>query len=86
MNNTAQNCRLKKANKNVIPRNVAVWSSGLTSTPCLSKNNFAVQIWGGSTWQENHDLLLSGYNVVFSHVDAWYLDCGFGSWRSSASK
>ncbi|KAJ6636209.1 putative beta-hexosaminidase fdl [Pseudolycoriella hygida] len=78
--------RLKKANKNVIPRNVAVWSSGLTSTSCLSKNNFAVQIWGGSTWQENYDLLLGGFNVVFSHVDAWYLDCGFGSWRSSASE
>ncbi|XP_037049918.1 probable beta-hexosaminidase fdl isoform X1 [Bradysia coprophila] len=79
--------RLKKANKNVIPRNVAVWSSGLTSgPPCLSKNNFAVQIWGGSTWQENYDLLSSGYNVVYSHVDAWYLDCGFGSWRPSASE
>jgi beta-hexosaminidase Fdl len=75
--------RLKKANHNVIPKLVAVWSSGLTNYPCLSKQNFAVQIWGASTWGENYQLIDSGYNVLFSHVDAWYLDCGFGSWRST---
>lgn len=77
------NCRLKKANKNVAPRIVAVWSSALTSAQCLSHHNFAVQIWGGSEWQENYALLQSGFNVVMSHVDAWYLDCGFGSWRTT---
>lgn len=86
----AQNCfksyflfSLKIANKNVEPKYVSVWSSGLTNTRCLSSKQFAVQVWGGSTWQENFDLIDNGFNVIFSHVDAWYLDCGFGNWRAT---
>ncbi|EAT36388.1 AAEL011517-PA, partial [Aedes aegypti] len=75
--------RLQIANKGVAPKMVAVWSSGLTNYPCLSKNSFAVQVWGGSKWQENFQLISAGFNLVISHVDAWYLDCGFGSWRST---
>lgn len=75
--------RLKIANKGITPKMSAVWSSGLTSMPCLSKNSFAVQVWGGSTWQENYQLIDSGYNLIISHVDAWYLDCGFGNWRGA---
>jgi len=75
--------RLKLANNGVAPKHVAVWSSALTNTKCLPNSQFAVQVWGGSTWQENYDLLDNGYNVIFSHVDAWYLDCGFGSWRAT---
>ncbi|XP_036331673.1 probable beta-hexosaminidase fdl [Rhagoletis pomonella] len=75
--------RLKIANNNVEPRVVSVWSSGLTNTKCLPNSRFAVQVWGGSTWQENYDLIDNGFNVIFSHVDAWYLDCGFGNWRST---
>ncbi|XP_055610390.1 probable beta-hexosaminidase fdl isoform X2 [Uranotaenia lowii] len=76
--------RLTIANKGVPPKYAAVWSSGLTSYPCLSKNNYAVQVWGGSKWQENYQLINAGFPLVISHVDAWYLDCGFGSWRSTA--
>lgn len=76
--------KLRKANKNAAPpKFVVVWSSGLTSSQCLSRNNFAVQVWGGSAWQENYDLIMNGFNIIVSHVDAWYLDCGFGSWRST---
>ncbi|KAM7345315.1 beta acetylhexosaminidase fused lobes isoform 2-T2 [Cochliomyia hominivorax] len=75
--------RLKIANNNVEPKIVSVWSSGLTNTRCLPKTQFAVQVWGGSTWQENYDLIDNGFNVIFSHVDAWYLDCGFGNWRAT---
>nr|AAL28585.1 HL07462p [Drosophila melanogaster] len=75
--------RLKLANNGVAPKHVAVWSSALTNTKCLPNSQFTVQVWGGSTWQENYDLLDNGYNVIFSHVDAWYLDCGFGSWRAT---
>lgn len=75
--------RLKIANKNVMPKFVGVWSSGLTSTRCLPKSQTAVQVWGGSTWTENYDLIENGFNVIISHVDAWYLDCGFGSWRQT---
>lgn len=38
--------KLRKANKNAVPKFVVVWSSGLTSSQCLSRNNFAVQVWG----------------------------------------
>lgn len=38
-------------------------------------------MWGGSQWSENYQLIDSGFNLILSHVDAWYLDCGFGSWR-----
>ncbi|ALC40696.1 fdl, partial [Drosophila busckii] len=75
--------RLKLANGNVSPKYVVVWSSALTNTKCLPNNQFVVQVWGGSTWQENYDLLDNGFNIIFSHVDAWYLDCGFGSWRAT---
>lgn len=75
--------RLKKANNKFPPEMTAVWSSGLTSIPCLSNKLFAVQVWGGSQWQENYQLIDSGYNLIISHVDAWYLDCGFGSWRTT---
>ncbi|XP_054736757.1 probable beta-hexosaminidase fdl isoform X2 [Anastrepha obliqua] len=75
--------RLKIANNNIEPRIVSVWSSGLTNTKCLPSSRFAVQVWGGSSWQENYDLIDNGFNVIFSHVDAWYLDCGFGNWRST---
>ncbi|XP_017865958.1 PREDICTED: probable beta-hexosaminidase fdl isoform X1 [Drosophila arizonae] len=77
------NARLKVANGNVAPKHVVVWSSALTNTKCLPNSQFVVQVWGGSTWQENYDLLDNGYNIIFSHVDAWYLDCGFGSWRAT---
>lgn len=85
-NNIIHYFRLKKANNNLAPSIVAVWSSGLTSAQCLSRHNFAVQVWGGSTWQENHELLMGGFNIVISHVDAWYLDCGFGSWRTTGKQ
>lgn len=77
--------RLKIANKNVAPKYVSVWSSGLTSSSCLSNHNWAVQVWGASSWQENYDLIANGFNVVMSHVNAWYLDCGFGSWRTTGN-
>lgn len=75
--------RLKIANKGIPIKKTAVWSSGITSSPCLSRKAFVVQIWGGSTWHENHELIDTGYSVIISHVDAWYLDCGFGNWRST---
>lgn len=75
--------RLVKANKNRAPKHVIVWSSGLTASQCLSRHSYTVQVWGASNWQENYDLIANGFNIIVSHVDAWYLDCGFGSWRAS---
>lgn len=28
-------------------------------------------------------LINNKYNIIISHVDAWYFDCGFGSWRDT---
>lgn len=44
------------------------------------KLNF-LSVWGGSQWSENYQLIDTGFNLILSHVDAWYLDCGFGNWR-----
>lgn len=79
--------RLEKANNAKPVSSIIVWSSDLTKKPYvdkyLDKNKIIVQIWGGSTWPESTDLLSDGYRVILSHVDAWYLDCGFGKWRET---
>jgi beta-hexosaminidase Fdl len=59
--------RLNVANKGQPVKTAIVWSSGLTSMPCLSAKNFAVQVWGGSQWSENYQLLDAGYNLILSH-------------------
>lgn len=30
--------------------------------------------------------LRSNYHLILSHVDAWYFDCGFGSWRDTSGQ
>ncbi|KAJ8972724.1 hypothetical protein NQ317_000809 [Molorchus minor] len=45
--------------------------------------NIVVQSWGASQWPDTPDLIADGYRVIISHVDAWYLDCGFGRWRET---
>nr|CAD7426366.1 unnamed protein product [Timema monikensis] len=76
--------RLKVANRHVMPKAVIVWSSELTKpkylTRYLNKEVFVVQVWGGSDWADTADLLNANYRVILSHVNAWYLDCGFGNW------
>ncbi|CAG9821241.1 unnamed protein product [Phaedon cochleariae] len=79
--------RLTLANGGVkIPR-VVVWSSRLSKRPYvtkyLDKENVVVQSWGASQWSDTPDLIADGYRVIVSHVDAWYLDCGFGRWRET---
>lgn len=78
---------LEKANGAKPISSIIVWSSDLTKKPYidkyLDKNKIIVQIWGGSSWPESQDLLSDGYRVIMSHVDAWYLDCGFGKWRET---
>lgn len=79
--------RLEQANNGRIIPNIIMWSSDLTKRPYiekyLNKHRTIVQTWGGSTWPETIDLLEDGYRVIISHVDAWYLDCGFGKWRET---
>lgn len=61
---------------------VLIWSSDLSKKPYvekyLDKSFIVVQSWGSSQWPDTPDLIADGYKVLISHVDAWYLDCGFG--------
>ncbi|CAG9763941.1 unnamed protein product [Ceutorhynchus assimilis] len=79
--------RLQKANDNQPIPHVILWSSKLTKRPYLTKylnkSQMTVQSWGGSQWSDTPDLIADGYQVLISHVDAWYLDCGFGRWRET---
>ena len=76
--------RLEKANGGRRPPYTIVWSSNLSKRPYnlmyLDKNT-VVQSWGASDWTETRDLISDGYKIILSHVNAWYLDCGFGRWR-----
>ncbi|XP_063221570.1 probable beta-hexosaminidase fdl isoform X2 [Bacillus rossius redtenbacheri] len=76
---------LRRASGGDLPRHVIVWSSDLTKpevvTRYLPRDRYVVQVWGPSDWNEMEALLSTGYRVVASHVNAWYLDCGYGSWR-----
>ncbi|EZA47639.1 probable beta-hexosaminidase fdl isoform X3 [Ooceraea biroi] len=79
--------RLIRANHERVPKAVILWSSPLTKRPYImlyfDPKVHVIQSWGGSNWPETPDLLEDGFRVILSHVDAWYLDCGFGRWRES---
>ncbi|XP_063976668.1 probable beta-hexosaminidase fdl isoform X2 [Diachasmimorpha longicaudata] len=79
--------RIVRANKNEVPKAVILWSSPLTKRPWITTHFdpkiHVIQSWGGSNWPETGDLLEDGFRVILSHVDAWYLDCGFGKWRET---
>lgn len=79
--------RLQQANGGEKMPHVIVWSSNLSKRPYitkyLDKNQITVQSWGASQWPDTPDLISDGYKVLISHVDAWYLDCGFGRWRET---
>ncbi|XP_026320468.1 probable beta-hexosaminidase fdl isoform X2 [Hyposmocoma kahamanoa] len=78
---------LQRANGGRLPELTLLWSSRLTRSPYLEKldvKNIGIQIWGSSSWPESRAVLDAGFRSIISHVDAWYLDCGFGSWRDSS--
>lgn len=78
---------LERANGGKAPELTLLWSSRLTRTPYLERldsKRIGVQIWGSSRWPESRAVLDAGFRSIISHVDAWYLDCGFGSWRDSS--
>lgn len=78
---------LERANGGKAPELTLLWSSRLTRTPYLERldsKRLGIQIWGASRWPESRAVLDSGFRSIISHVDAWYLDCGFGSWRDSS--
>lgn len=79
--------RIIRVNHEVVPKSVILWSSPLTKKPYitmyLDPKVHVIQSWGASTWPETQELLEDGFRVILSHVDGWYLDCGFGKWRET---
>lgn len=72
---------LYSANEGQLPEHIVVWSSDLTSHHMQllnHKENVVVQYWFGSIGP----VLSNGNKVIFSTVGRWYLDCGYGSWRT----
>ena len=67
------------------PRAVVLWSSQMTrphyAQMYLDPRIYVIQTWGASVWREAPPLLQAGFRVILSHLDAWYLDCGFGDWH-----
>ncbi|CAL8095478.1 unnamed protein product [Orchesella dallaii] len=59
-----------------------VWTSDMTSRgrQHLSPNDYIIQIWTGSSHSDVREILQEKYKVIFSNVDAAYLDHGYGSW------
>lgn len=72
-----------------VPAAVVVWSSQITRPQYahlyLDPRVYVIQTWGASGWGEAPTVLQAGFRVILSHVDAWYLDCGFGDWRGACN-
>ncbi|PSN40104.1 putative beta-hexosaminidase fdl [Blattella germanica] len=73
--------KLTSANRGKVPEAVILWSSKFTTPYNLDKKVHVVQVWGGSDWSATSSLIETNIRLIISHVDYWYLDCGFGNWR-----
>ncbi|KAK2720671.1 chitooligosaccharidolytic beta-N-acetylglucosaminidase-like isoform X2 [Artemia franciscana] len=80
-----QNTSLQRVD-NVFGRDtpVILWTSSLTDQVAvnghLDPGRYIIQVWSGSRDFTIPRLYYTGYRLIFSNVDAWYLDCGYGSW------
>lgn len=68
-----------------------LWTGTLTESDVvegyLEKEDYVIQVWTSGTGQDSHvpHLLEKGYDLIMSNYDAFYLDCGFGSWVSTGN-
>ena len=46
----------------------------------LNPEHYIIQVWTKSWDLSIANLLEMGYRIIMSNTDAWYLDCGYGSW------
>jgi hexosaminidase len=74
-----------QANGNKKFQHSVVWNSDWAKMKCLPPQNFTIQVWLASKSQIKQ-FIDAKYNLIISHVDAWYLDCGFGAWRSPSGQ
>ncbi|XP_070509770.1 chitooligosaccharidolytic beta-N-acetylglucosaminidase-like [Chironomus tepperi] len=76
--------RMNKVGGSKLP--IMLWTSELTEEPFaskfLEKDRYVIQIWTTGDDSKIQRVLNSGYKVIISNNDAFYLDCGFGSWAS----
>lgn len=78
---------LVRANGRKTPNLTLIWSSRLTVTNNfirLNSSGFSIQQWGTEKQPETIAIQEFGFRSVMSNVNAWYLDCGFGSWRDDS--
>lgn len=73
--------KLTAANKGKVPDAVVLWHSPFTTPENLDRKTYVVQAWGPSAWGEELPLIEKNIRVIISHLDFWYLDCGYGNWR-----
>lgn len=65
---------------------IILWTNTLTEEPVvenyLKKEDYVIQVWTSGTGADSHvpHLLEKGYDLIMSNYDAFYFDCGFGSW------
>ena len=65
---------------------VIVWTSRLTKRRNLGHlppKKYVVQVWTNASDTEDTQiatLAKRGYRMIFSNVDALYMDCGYGAW------
>lgn len=75
---------LTKANDDKPVRNVIIWNDILKSKGTVenyTNTSVIAQHWLGSL-----DMIqISNMKVIFSSVETWYLDCGFGAWQEGKS-
>ncbi|CAG9806447.1 unnamed protein product [Chironomus riparius] len=74
--------RMTKANNDNPIKYATIWNSDWLKIKCLPAQNFTLQVWLAQPSQIQQ-FIKANYNLILSHVDAWYLDCGFGSWRDT---
>ena len=68
---------------------IILWTSELTKPAYISKfldvTKYVIQVWTTGTDLQIGELLRQRYRLILSNYDAWYLDCGYGSWLYSGA-
>ena len=59
---------------------ILMYTYSFLSHRYLNPENYIIQVWTKSWDLSIANLLEMGYRIIMSNTDAWYLDCGYGSW------
>merc|ERR1711971_233132 len=66
-------------------RTPILWSGSVDVTAQIGQNNFDIvmQVWDNAA--DKLKALQNGFKVIDSYYEAYYLDCGFGSWLTGGN-